>query len=444
MKISDIKNIVAQSENLVENNQIELAVKLLEQALCDYPPSFYIFYNLARCYDLKGETVLAIQFYQKALERNYFDKNSIIYLSIALNKNSQNLEAVTILNLYLAKHSEDIEARQLLASLQITKPLQVSNYVIEKKRIPCHLRQLFINHDGDVFPCCRKWNDKNSKIGHVGDVDIYSRIINYDYKCECDRFILIKNEDSKQTITGMNLEFSLACNGKCAMCCVGAPEWHGKYDYYQDIKKLIDLCKPASLLLQGGEVLFQKRTMEWLKLVKREYPQMLFHLITNGCFAIDIITDIEFLFENIMISIVGFEDHTYKTIMGLDLATTMKFAEEIINRTRIKVSLKYLCTPLNLHQAGLFLDWAAKICPAEIQIVDSNLKSYLKFDTFDSYWEKIFNRTGIDLKNRLLKNKAILLKENTQIRICKNIKEMLDISDGFLTENCFSNIIPSY
>ncbi|MBI2353851.1 MAG: SPASM domain-containing protein [Deltaproteobacteria bacterium] len=310
----------------------------------------------------------------------------------------------------------------------------------KKITTPCHLRQLFINHDGDIFPCCRKWGDQKSKIGNIDELDIYNKIATYDYQCECDGYKLTKAGIGTLHFETINIEFSLACNGKCAMCCVHAPDSDGKYSHYETLRKFIDITKPNKLSVQGGEVLYQKKTLKWLWDVKNKNPDMKFHVISNGCFNNDILLLAEYLFETMTISIVGFEDHTYKTIMGLELRKTKAFAEELLSRKKIKLSLKYLCTPLNLHQSALFYEWAVLISPNSIQIVDANINSYIRLDTFDSYWNKIFERAGSDLKAKMILYNKMVSDKDIKISLCKGIRNLLDISDNYISANSLANI----
>jgi pyruvate-formate lyase-activating enzyme len=116
------------------------------------------------------------------------------------------------------------------------------------------------------------------------------------------------------------------------MCCVGSPSWNGTYDYYDKLTEIVSWHPPRMLLAQGGEVLVQKKTMDWLENVKKKYPDMLIGLVTNGNVGLNVIEKVEQLFNYIWISFVGFQAETYRKIMGLELPITVKFAEEIVRR----------------------------------------------------------------------------------------------------------------
>ena len=69
---------------------------------------------------------------------------------------------------------------------------------------------------------------------------------------------------------------------RCVMCCVNAPDWRGQYDYYSQLEELIKQTQPEEILVQGGEVLIQKQSIEWLTQVKQDFPDIKISLVTNG------------------------------------------------------------------------------------------------------------------------------------------------------------------
>lgn len=417
-------------------------IKELEQVSGDNQGNKNFFYLLAQSYDKDRKYARAVRNYLSALKQDCSDKEVIKKTFNLLMKTGKKDQARDVLSPYLKAFSGDPDFYEMSQMLLETK----SNFSTQaKETAPCQLRQLFVSHNGDLFPCCRKWGDKKFKIANLNDNDICEKVLSYDVKCECEGFAFKKIEDTKNfTFTGINIEFSLDCNAVCAMCCVKAPGWSGKYDYYQNLKKFIQWAKPNALSVQGGEVLFQPKAMAWLREIKEEYPDIKLHIVSNGSFSTKIIPEVEYLFDSMTLSVVGFEKHTYKTIMGLDLDTTKRFAEELIKGQKLKLSLKYLCTPINIHQMGLFFDWALEAGPDSIQIVDADVKSYMVFDTFDSYWMKIFARTGKDLKNRLTKQKEKFEKSGIKLSISLSIKRLIGLDDKFLSDPAYKNIIKWY
>lgn len=185
---------------------------------------------------------------------------------------------------------------------------------------PCHLHELFINHEGNIYPCCITWGRPDMLIGHLADINIEEKILKYNQRCSCEQYHLRKaNKNEPINIGLLNIEFSLACQGQCAMCCVDAPSWKGKYDYYDALTAIFNLLSPRQLVVQGGEVLIQKKTMAWLETIKNKSPETSIGLVTNGNVSLAIVPAVESIFDSVAISMVGFQPETYNRIMGMDV-----------------------------------------------------------------------------------------------------------------------------
>jgi radical SAM protein with 4Fe4S-binding SPASM domain len=52
----------------------------------------------------------------------------------------------------------------------------------------CHFNELFINHNGDVFPCCSTWERQKMKIGNLKELDLLNRINEFNARCHCERY----------------------------------------------------------------------------------------------------------------------------------------------------------------------------------------------------------------------------------------------------------------
>ena len=311
-------------------------------------------------------------------------------------------------------------------------------------KIPCHLYGLFIRHDGNVYPCCNCWSSEYLKIGHINDPNLFNLVRSYDKCCYCQVFKLRKAlPTDKVNYEFLNIEVSLACQGKCAMCCVESPTWHGKYDYYNELTKLIDYTKPKKVVVQGGEVLIQKRTLEWVSDVRKNYPDIEMCLVTNGNVEIKMVDMVEELFGRVTISIVGFESETYKKIMGLEFNKTIQFAEELVKRKRIKVFLKYLVTPINAHEANLFLDWAIRLNSNGVMFNGASNYKYINLDAPYEYWQKIFERTSQALKLSIIQNKNVILENNMMIAFDGETKILFGIDDYFIERNGLGENIKS-
>jgi len=221
---------------------------------------------------------------------------------------------------------------------------------------PCHYRELFVASNGDVYPCCLTWNKPALRIGHITDPDLEERLLSFDGSCRCSSFTLRKGKPSDKREYKLNVETGLACNGRCAMCCVDAPSSHSPYLYYGELDRLIETLPAINhLVVQGGEVLIQKKTMDWLRALSLRRPEIPLALITNGNVEADTVPFVESLFFNVLVSVYGFQDETYRRITRMELEKTLRFAGDLVKRKRTTVHLKYLVTPLNLHELPLFL-----------------------------------------------------------------------------------------
>ena len=275
------------------------------------------------------------------------------------------------------------------------------HYLSNLPQRPCHLHQLFINNAGDVLPCCIVYTQRKMIIGNIRDPDLDTKLQNFNAHCSCERYRLRKaTRDESVKIDNINIELDFACQAQCVMCCVDAPKLKQKYwqyDLYEDLSKLISAMAPKSLTVQGGEVLIQKKSMDWLRKIKQEHNDICIHLITNGNVTTDLIPTVTGTFEGLTISFVGFQHHTYRTIMGLDLDKTRNFVAALSADKRLNLTLKFLVTPINLHEMSLFLSWALSVNPNHITFSDAGNESFINMRNYNNYWSEIVNRTGKDI-----------------------------------------------
>ena len=113
----------------------------------------------------------------------------------------------------------------------------------------CHLNSLFVTYTGDVYPCCEVWSKKNMKIGNIKDNNFEAKIAEFNSSCKCERYIYKAGKGEKPNYDSINIEFGLACQAKCAMCCVDAPDCKEEYDLelYSALSKLMVWAKPKRL-----------------------------------------------------------------------------------------------------------------------------------------------------------------------------------------------------
>lgn len=312
---------------------------------------------------------------------------------------------------------------------------------------PCHYSELFIKSDGNIYPCCRVWGRKEMMIGHIRDKDIYQKILHFDPpSCSCKKYAIRKvTKEDTFNCDLLNIELSLACQAKCTMCSVNAPDWTGKYDYYKDIEYLLNrIGIPSYIAVQGGEILIQHKSLDFLEKLRHNIlKHNTLHIITNGNFDIESIDRFTTIFNSFTISIVGFQVETYKKIMGLELDKTIKFAEALTKLGYLDICLKYLTTPLNFHEQNLFLKWALELAPRRVIICDASFRSYINDNTHDNYWEKIISRTVTDVIHVLVNCDLNKLRNNSTTIFIENL-DLYNINQEFLDNNGLKGIIKEY
>jgi len=302
--------------------------------------------------------------------------------------------------------------------------------------IPCHFLGLFVRYDGKVFPCCNTRNIEPLRICHIEDPKIFDMIKSYGKTCSCDFYKLRRaHPDEKSKYHLLSVEVSLACQADCAMCCVGAPSWRGRYDYYKALTTLIEHTKPEILLIQGGEVLVQEKTLQWVSELRTSYPDMKIYVVTNGNISCDKLAIVEDLFDRAYVSFVGFQPETYKKIMGLELSKTITFVEKLIERKKIQIFLKYLVTPINAHEAELFMVWSLSISAKRVSFDGASNADYINLDTPDNYWRKILQRTSKGIKSIIIRNRELIQRDKIRIAFDSQIMELFDVDDVFIREN---------
>lgn len=308
--------------------------------------------------------------------------------------------------------------------------------------LPCHLRSLFVQHDGWLVPCCNVRSWQRYYIGHITDADIASRLAAFEESCRCPGKILRRKTDAEPLrVEMLNIEFSLQCQASCAMCCVDAPSWKGRYDYYDALEALTALVQPSSLLVQGGEVLAQPRTMAWLKTMKAARPDLHIDIVSNANVGLDAVAEVEAIFSAMSVSVVGFQPETYKRIMGMDIHRMQAFVAALRRGNRVPLNLKYLATPLNVHEIVLFLDWAVQVAPRSVSLCDALLLEYVNMETKDQFWRKILGRTATALRRRLVHHADAMARAGLVVHMEPSIKSMFQITPEFLREQGLDAIV---
>jgi len=294
---------------------------------------------------------------------------------------------------------------------------------------PCFQDHVLIRFNGEVFPCCQVYADQGKAVCNIRDTDVVEALRRFDMDCSCAgkgfRPLL---ESEPLAINTVICELSLGCNARCAMCCTHSPEYTEEYGRslayvldYEAIERALQALRPRYVNLQGGEVLIDPVSMEWIRGLRQRQPSLHLTLVTNGN-AERSLADAAFqLFDYFIVDFYGFQPFTYQTITGLPLERTRAFAERLLELDRKRVTLKYLSTPINFHESPLFLEWALTQRPDEIAVIDADSDWYIqhdpliqipKFDPYgstdllpDIYWSRIISRT-VDRLRRMVRNKA--------------------------------------
>ena len=351
----------------------------------------------------------------------------------------------------LPKNNQAFKAVRWFAELLLRSPVKESDFVrkavrfvTERSKVTqglparaCHLYRLAVDSKGDVYPCCMVYRSAYHKIGNIRDPDLAQAIDSYERTCSCDVVKLRKknNEDPTGDERILNLELSLVCQAECAMCCVGAPDWAGKYDRYAELTQLIRSQKPDSIVMQGGEVLIQPRSLDWAREIKSEFPRTKLRVVTNGNLEATMAPTLSGLFDSFVISFVGFQPETYRTIMGLDLGKTLAFAKALIEQRASEVTLKFLITPLGIHEVAQFIGEALQLQPNNILVAESGTRAYIVADTPDRFWGKIVDRSSRAVKRALCSAKDSLDRHDVKVHFETAAASLLDVHDAFLRSN---------
>ncbi|MDQ7834309.1 MAG: radical SAM protein [Humidesulfovibrio sp.] len=321
------------------------------------------------------------------------------------------------------------------------------------KRVrPCHFEDMFINHAGEVFPGCLTWSDPAKRIGHLGDADLMQRLQDFDIRtCQCEPWSF--NSIFRPAVAGeavcirtLNIELSLFCNSRCAMCCVHAPEYTAEfkqpdYSLYPEIIALVKRLRPASIYLQGGELLVQERIFELCAALREASPQTALALVTNGNVPGKLADRAVCAFDSMVVSLYGHTPQTYKVLTGLNVERAHAFSRRVAAIAPEKLTLKYLATPVNIHEASLFLDWAIRVGPRGIQIIDADSSDYVRFTRprrgpgfdprrnplHDLYWERIFTRSIRDLERVASARRDEMAALGLDLTVCGGVFDMIGV-----------------
>lgn len=317
----------------------------------------------------------------------------------------------------------------------------------EKKKTDryCQEEELFIKHNGDVYPCCRTWGNQQLRIGNISDPDISEKIHNFNQTCQCERFCLKSLKDKNQTAIQMvNIEFSLRCQGNCIPCCVCAP-WTGEakqYLYFGHLESFLKKSSVKVLRVQGGEVFIQKDTIDFLLGLKQKITGLTVAIVSNGNFPVSQSAEFINLFDQAGFSFMGFQPDTYKCIMGLERQKTLDFINSVKDAYKGKLRFAFITLPSTIHEICSFLEYTLEMEAANVLISDGAPFQYINpVNTWDSYWIKLMERSGAALRKLLTEKKQEFRQIHTRIEILGNVKTIYGLNYRFVEENGLQDIV---
>lgn len=325
----------------------------------------------------------------------------------------------------------------------MTHSTRKKDYDNDNTKLFCPRYFLYINSFGDIYPCCHQI--LSMKIGNICEPNIYEKIINYtlNNKCRCSYIEFSSNEDDNISFLNVNLELAGECNGSCVYCFQkDLPTFKKGIAIYQDLEKLLRQLKPRNMMVFGGEIGVQKRTIELLQTIKLDYKTTI-NIATNGNVKESLYTAFNKLFESIQVTFNGFTDFTVKMLSGLDFSAQIKFCEQAIKTH--PVSVKFIITPLSLLELPLFLYWAldkpfqhviidAAYEPSKNYSQDNDWGVSMLATMIGFYWDDIFVRISKEVKSILTEKSEKIVQNDIVIMFSNEVEKRLGIDMNFYDE----------
>lgn len=325
----------------------------------------------------------------------------------------------------------------------MTHSTREKDYDNENATLFCPRYFLYINSFGDVYPCCHQI--LSMRIGNVCDYDIYEKIINYkpNFRCKCSYIEFDNNEDHNLSFLNINLELAGECNGSCVYCFQkNLPTFKKSISIYKNLEKLLHRLKPQNMMVFGGEIGVQKKTIELLQRIKSDYNTTL-NVATNGNINNSLREAFNNMFESIQVTFNGFCANTVKMLSGLDFHEQTKFCEQAINSH--PVSVKFIITPLSLLELPLFLQWAldkpfqhviidAAFEPSKNYSVDNDWGVSMLSTMVGFYWDDIFVKMSKEVKSILMEKAESIVQNNIVIMFSNEVEKRLEIDMTFYDE----------
>lgn len=330
---------------------------------------------------------------------------------------------------------------------QLLSGLAIRVYNVNKvAEIPCHKYLLYIDSFGDIFPCCHQIS--NFKIGNINEIEIVNKIKCFKAYSTCSCNIgSLTTECEIDSIRHINIELAGLCNGNCIYCFQrNLPTYNKEITIYDRLKYLINAFHPQSILLFGGEIGIQPKTIAFLEQILKD-TTIDISIASNGDYSSNTLRRLIKSVNSFQITFNGFSPQTVKAVSKLNFYQQKSNVEYLLG---IKdTSIKYLINPLNILELPLFFKWACSK-PFSHIIIDSTIitpRDYYKskewgksiFTMFPEFWKAAFLSIKNEVQTIIEDNVHFMQKNCTSLLICNEIRELLDLSNHYFEQIGLSN-----
>lgn len=101
----------------------------------------------------------------------------------------------------------------------------------------------------------------------------------------------------------------------------------------------------------------------------------------------------------------------------------------------------YMVSPINVHECGIFIDWASSLGPHEIAFGDTSTRQHLNPNAPFHYWDKILERSARNLREALVLNRARLLQHNVPVYMDADVQQLFRLSPDWIRENGLDDVV---
>lgn len=304
----------------------------------------------------------------------------------------------------------------------------------------CHYKKLKIKMNGNIYPCCVA--PGYTFIGNVFDENIIEKIENANVICECQMYKSIeKTSNDKIDLDYIHYETSNVCQADCVCCPQTKEKLDNEKELLDRINMLIEHYRPKNITAIGGEILVQNYAFKMLFDLHKKYPDIKIHTISNLSVNEKRLKEAEEIFDEITVSILGFNPTTYKNEMGLDFDIVMRNFEYLYKNKKVKLRPKFLAMPTNLFDLIDFFDWAIKLDIDKIYL--HNIHEFEKVANLDNkYWLRTFKKLEKQMKKIFDNNKELLQSKNRHfISIHPILANMIHIDSDYIKQNGFDKTV---